>query len=175
MITRSCSTASAYFTPNHAATSAQQCDGTEQSGGRRRRGRDLNRDLWVMSKTVPIYGGSSSPCSPACALLHAPRCLTASQVAPPVHGVSTTRATTPKPPPGLTVIAADRCAPSPRMFDARKELAGYRLVADDAPLAHRAQAGFGARRRCSRSHSIGPGEWEIWGFGTACPVWCFGR
>ena len=50
-----------------------------------------------MSKPVPVHGGSSRPCSPACALLHAPRCLTASQVAAPVHGVSTTRATTPDP------------------------------------------------------------------------------
>jgi len=50
-----------------------------------------------MSKPVSIYGGSSRPCSPACALLHAPRCLTASQVAAPVHGVSTTGATTPDP------------------------------------------------------------------------------
>jgi hypothetical protein len=28
---------------------------------------------WVMSKPVPIYGGSSRPCSPACALLPAPK------------------------------------------------------------------------------------------------------
>jgi hypothetical protein len=86
-----------------------------------------------MSKPVPAYGGSSGPCSPACALLHAPQCLTASTVSLPVHGVSTARATTPKPPLGLTVIAADRVCSSPRMFHARKELAGYRLVADDAP------------------------------------------
>ena len=38
-------------------------------------------------------------------------------------------------PPGLAVIAADRVWSSPRMFHARKELAGYRLVADDAPWA----------------------------------------
>jgi hypothetical protein len=50
-----------------------------------------------MSKPVPIHGGSSRPCSPACALLDAPRCLTASQMVPPVHGVFTTRATTPDP------------------------------------------------------------------------------
>jgi uncharacterized protein (TIGR03083 family) len=36
-------------------------------------------------------------------------------------------------PPGLAVIAADRVWSSPRMFHARKKLAGYRLVADDAP------------------------------------------
>jgi len=48
-----------------------------------------------MSKPAPIYGGLSCPCSPACALLHAPRCLAASQVALLVHDVSTTRATTP--------------------------------------------------------------------------------
>src|SRR4029450_5721678 len=47
--------------------------------------------------TVPVYGGSSRPCGPACALLDAPRCLTASLVALPVHGVSTTRSTTPGP------------------------------------------------------------------------------
>src|SRR6266702_8883500 len=52
-----------------------------------------------MSKPVPVYGGSSRPCSPACALLHAPRCLTTSQVASPVHGVSTTPVTTPQPHP----------------------------------------------------------------------------
>jgi uncharacterized protein (TIGR03083 family) len=38
-------------------------------------------------------------------------------------------------PPGLAVIAADRVWASPRMFHARKKLAGYRLVADDAPWA----------------------------------------
>jgi len=51
-----------------------------------------------MSKPAPIYGDSSRLCSPACALLHAPRCLTTSRVAPPVHGVSTTPVTTPQPP-----------------------------------------------------------------------------
>ena len=38
-------------------------------------------------------------------------------------------------PPGLAVLAADRVWSSPRMFHARKKLAGYRLVADDAPWA----------------------------------------
>ncbi len=38
-------------------------------------------------------------------------------------------------PSGLGVIAADRVWSSPRMFRARKKLAGYRLVADDAPWA----------------------------------------
>jgi uncharacterized protein (TIGR03083 family) len=38
-------------------------------------------------------------------------------------------------PPGLAVIAADRVWSSPRMFHARKKLAGYRLVADDIPWA----------------------------------------
>jgi uncharacterized protein (TIGR03083 family) len=38
-------------------------------------------------------------------------------------------------PPGLAVIAADRVWSSPRMFHARKKLAGYRLVADNAPWA----------------------------------------
>ncbi len=37
--------------------------------------------------------------------------------------------------PGLAVIAADRVWSSPRMFHARKKLAGYRLLADDAPWA----------------------------------------
>ena len=37
--------------------------------------------------------------------------------------------------PGLAVIAADRVWASPRMFHARKKLAGYRLVADDVPWA----------------------------------------
>jgi uncharacterized protein (TIGR03083 family) len=37
--------------------------------------------------------------------------------------------------PGLAVIAADRVWSRPRMFHARKKLAGYRLVADDAPWA----------------------------------------
>src|SRR4029077_13714857 len=48
-----------------------------------------------MSKTVPVHGGSSRPCCPACAPLGAPRCLAASRVALPVHGVSTTPVTTP--------------------------------------------------------------------------------
>jgi hypothetical protein len=51
-----------------------------------------------MSKTVPIHGGSSRPRSPACAVPGASRCLAASRIALPVHGVSTTSATTPKPP-----------------------------------------------------------------------------
>src|SRR4029077_17574592 len=51
-----------------------------------------------MSKPVPVYAGSPRPRSPACALLCAPRCLAASRVALPVHGVSTTPATTPQPP-----------------------------------------------------------------------------
>ena len=38
-------------------------------------------------------------------------------------------------PGGLAVIAADRVWFSPRMFHARKKLAGYRLVADDARWA----------------------------------------
>jgi uncharacterized protein (TIGR03083 family) len=38
-------------------------------------------------------------------------------------------------PGGLAVIAADRVWSSPRMFHARKKLAGYRLAADDAPWA----------------------------------------
>jgi uncharacterized protein (TIGR03083 family) len=38
-------------------------------------------------------------------------------------------------PPGLAVLAADRVWSSPRMFHARKKLAGYRLVADDAAWA----------------------------------------
>jgi uncharacterized protein (TIGR03083 family) len=38
-------------------------------------------------------------------------------------------------PPGLAVLAADRVWSRPRMFHARKKLAGYRLVADDAPWA----------------------------------------
>src|SRR5215471_3546891 len=37
--------------------------------------------------------------------------------------------------PGLAVLAADRVWASPRMFHARKKLAGYRLVADDVPWA----------------------------------------
>jgi uncharacterized protein (TIGR03083 family) len=37
--------------------------------------------------------------------------------------------------PGLTVLAADRVWASRRMFHASKKLAGYRLVADDAPWA----------------------------------------
>jgi uncharacterized protein (TIGR03083 family) len=38
-------------------------------------------------------------------------------------------------PTGLAIVAADRVWSSPRMFHARKKLAGYRLVADDAPWA----------------------------------------
>jgi uncharacterized protein (TIGR03083 family) len=38
-------------------------------------------------------------------------------------------------PPGLAVLAADRVWASPRMFHARKKLAGYRLVAGDVPWA----------------------------------------
>src|SRR5437660_7605921 len=41
-----------------------------------------------MSKPVPVYRGSSCPCSPACAVLGASRCLAAPRVALPVHGVS---------------------------------------------------------------------------------------
>src|SRR5437016_14411065 len=47
-----------------------------------------------MSKPVPVYEDSPRPCSPTCALHQAPQCLAASQVALPVHGVSTTRVTT---------------------------------------------------------------------------------
>jgi len=38
-------------------------------------------------------------------------------------------------PRDLAVVAADRVWSSPRMFHARKKLAGYRLVADDGPWA----------------------------------------
>lgn len=38
-------------------------------------------------------------------------------------------------PPDLAVLAADRVWARPRMFHARKKLAGYRLVASDAPWA----------------------------------------
>jgi uncharacterized protein (TIGR03083 family) len=38
-------------------------------------------------------------------------------------------------PPDLAVVAADRVWSRSRMFHARKNLAGYRLVADDAPWA----------------------------------------
>jgi uncharacterized protein (TIGR03083 family) len=38
-------------------------------------------------------------------------------------------------PPDLAVVAADRVWSHSRMFHARKKLAGYRLVADDAPWA----------------------------------------
>jgi len=38
-------------------------------------------------------------------------------------------------PSGLAVLAADRVWASPRMFHARTKLAGYRLVASDAPWA----------------------------------------
>jgi len=38
-------------------------------------------------------------------------------------------------PGSLAVLAADRIWASPRMFRARKKLAGYRLTADDAPRA----------------------------------------
>jgi hypothetical protein len=50
-----------------------------------------------MSKPVPIHVGSPRPSSPASALLSASECPTASLTAMPVHGVSTTRATTPGP------------------------------------------------------------------------------
>jgi hypothetical protein len=48
-----------------------------------------------MSKPAPIHGGSRRLRSPACALLDAQPRLGASPVALPVHGVSTTGATTP--------------------------------------------------------------------------------
>jgi hypothetical protein len=48
-----------------------------------------------MSKPAPIYGGSLRLCSPGSALFSAPRCLTASRVTLLVHGVFTTRVTTP--------------------------------------------------------------------------------
>ena len=38
-------------------------------------------------------------------------------------------------PPALAVLAADRVWSSPRMFHARRKLAGYRLVAHDTPWA----------------------------------------
>jgi uncharacterized protein (TIGR03083 family) len=38
-------------------------------------------------------------------------------------------------PPDLAVLAADRVWSSPRMFHARRKLAGYRLVAGDTPWA----------------------------------------
>ncbi len=38
-------------------------------------------------------------------------------------------------PPDLAIVAADRVWSRSRMFHARKKLAGYRLVADDAPWA----------------------------------------
>jgi uncharacterized protein (TIGR03083 family) len=38
-------------------------------------------------------------------------------------------------PPDLAVLAAGRVWSSPRVFHARKKLAGYRLAADDAPWA----------------------------------------
>jgi uncharacterized protein (TIGR03083 family) len=38
-------------------------------------------------------------------------------------------------PPGLAILAADRVWSRPRMFHARKKLAGFRLAADDAPWA----------------------------------------
>ena len=47
-----------------------------------------------MSKPAPIYADSSRLSSPVSALFAAPRCLTASRAALPVHGVSTTRFTT---------------------------------------------------------------------------------
>jgi hypothetical protein len=49
-----------------------------------------------MSKTVLVHAGSPRPCSPACALLYAPRCLATSRFALPVHGVFTTCVTTPE-------------------------------------------------------------------------------
>ena len=50
-----------------------------------------------MSKPVLIYADSPGLCSPVFALLDVPQCLAASPVSLPVHGVSTTRATTPDP------------------------------------------------------------------------------
>ncbi len=47
-----------------------------------------------MSQPVPIQAGSPRPRSPASAPLSASRCLITSRMALPVHGVSTTRATT---------------------------------------------------------------------------------
>ena len=47
-----------------------------------------------MSKPVPVHAGSPRLPSPGFALLVASRCLTASPVSRPVHGVSTTSATT---------------------------------------------------------------------------------
>jgi hypothetical protein len=50
-----------------------------------------------MSKPAPVHGDSPRPSSPESALLCPSRRLTASRVALPVHGVSTTRATTSDP------------------------------------------------------------------------------
>jgi hypothetical protein len=50
-----------------------------------------------MSKTVPLYTDSRRLGSPASALHAAPRCLTTSQAVLHVHGVFTTRVTTPAP------------------------------------------------------------------------------
>ena len=70
-------------------------------------------------------------------------------------------------PPGLAVIAADRVWSSPRMFHARKRLAGYRLVADDTPWAagqgHEISGPIGALlllltgRPAALPHLSGPG------------------
>jgi hypothetical protein len=59
-----------------------------------------------MSRPVPVYEDSPRPSSPAFALLAASRCLTASRAALPVHGVSTTPATTPQLP------SADKSQPA---------------------------------------------------------------
>jgi hypothetical protein len=75
-----------------------------------------------MSKPAPVHAGSSRLSNPASALLSASRCLTASRVTLPVHGVSTTRATTPaatrtSQPPGIPIQQAS----TRRSADARPQ------------------------------------------------------
>jgi hypothetical protein len=85
-------------------------------------GRDGDHDhppFRATSKPVPVHAGSLRSCSPACALLSAAWCLAASRIAPPVHGVSTTPATTPRPPSAWPAgrsadPARHFCHPAPR-------------------------------------------------------------
>jgi hypothetical protein len=95
-----------------------------------------------MSKTVPVYGGASRPCSPACAVLGASWCLAASRIALAVHGVSTTPATTPQPPSAPAGRDADparqglRLDTSSAMQDSPSQVPDLRRCAKDARVLH---------------------------------------
>jgi hypothetical protein len=107
-----------------------------------------------MSKPVPVHADLPRPCSPACALLDASRCLAASGVALLVHGVSTTPLTTAELPSGK-----QDC----RHADpARQDLpSGLAALGSRGPAVCRHSPGFlrsGSRTCLPRRRSAGSGR-----------------